>query len=354
MRFQKSPPPAPFSGRDRLMVLAMLVGLAIFFAVRVGSNPNFWKAVNSNPGEIEPAVNDDPAVLRPDENLFANSDGQASEPTGPVTIQSQADHSIPRKDLKDVRDNTMGIRSRELPSYYAALRFVQDTPIEQLQNHAETIPYTMLMAEPWVYRGKPITLKGRLRRLVPIKAGVNTHGIEQLYDAWVFTEDSGSNPFHVICSGKPANLEPAEVYRNDPPEVSLIGYFFKAQGYQSNGDGSEVVSLHTAPLVLAGTLSRTPIVVAETRDLAAEMVPWLWWFALGVGALLGMVLWNFAMSDWSFRQTRAHGILHPTPSPNFEGIDALSTSEMLYELSRDSNAGIAVDPFAPVEISRKD
>lgn len=354
MRFQKSPPPKPFSGRDRIIVLLFLGALGIFLAVRVGSNPKFWKAINKKPGETEPVINNDPSLLRNDENLFSNGGDLTPEPTGPVTIDAAPTLTIPRDKLKPVRDNTMGIRSKELPAYYATLRFVRDTSPADLNQMAERVPYTMLMAEPWVYRGKPIELKGRLRRLVPIKAGMNSHGLEQLYDAWVFTDDSGSNPFHVICSAPPKGVEPAEVYRNDPPEVSLVGYFFKTQGYQSQGDGSEAVSLHTAPLILAANLTTKPAVVAETRDLAAEMVPWLWWFALGVAALLGMVLWNFAMSDWSFRQTRAHGILHPQITPDFEGVDALSTSEMLYELSRDGNAGIIGDPFAIADVYSDD
>ncbi|MFK7819938.1 MAG: hypothetical protein AB8G99_14545 [Planctomycetaceae bacterium] len=345
MRFQKSPPPAPFSGRDRIMVFLCLGALAVFFAVRVASKPEFWKALNKKPGQQEVVqTNDDPSLLQGNENFFGDVGGQTGLPDEAPVIEAKTDLSIPRDKLKPVRDNTMGIRAKELPSYYATLDFAQKVEARSLLQNAEAVPYTMLMAEPWGYRGRPVSIKGRLRRFMPIKPGRNPYGLQQLYDAWVFTEDSGSNPIHVVCSGAPMGLKPAEVYRNDPPEVALVGYFFKTQGYQSAGDGSTEVSLHTAPLVLAGTMNYLPVAKGETRDIASEMVPWLWWFAIGVAALTVMVLWNFAMSDWTFRQTRAHGLLQPQGTPNFEGVDALSTNEMLYELAQDSTAGVYSEP----------
>jgi hypothetical protein len=322
------------------MVFLAIGALALFFAVKLGMDPKFRAALNKKPGQQNIVEqNQDPGLLRNDENFFGGGTSDAVASADPVAIGTGPDLSIPKDRLKPVRDNTMGIRAKELPSYYATLDYAQKVEMQSLVPNAERVPYTMLMAEPWVYRGKPVSIKGRLRRLVPITAGRNAFGLRQLYDAWVFTEDSGSNPIHVVCSAAPSGLQPAEVYRNDPPEVSLVGYFFKTQGYQSEGDGSTDVSLHTAPLVLAGSMNFTPVAKAETRDLASEMVPWLWWFAIGVAALTVMVLWNFAVSDWTFRQTRAHGLLHPQGSPNFDGVDALSTNEMLYELSLDSDAG---------------
>lgn len=341
MRFQKSPPPPPFGGRDRIMVFIFFGALAVFFAVYVTSKPGFWAAWKKNSNV---AGNNDPKVLRDDENLFATQtkDGTSvpEKPPAPVTIESNTELEIPKSALRPVRDNTMGVRTAELPSYFATLKYARDNASKLRAAKAREVPYTMLMAEPWVHRGgKPISVTGRLRGLKRRTVVPNDAGIDQVFDAWVFTRDSGSNPIHVVCLSVPREMLVPElgesvVFKENPPEVSLNGYFFKTHGYQSNGDGTSA-SLHTAPLVLASAMANVPVAQAETRDLASEMVPWLWWFAIGVAVVLAMVLWNFAVSDWSFRHTRAHGLLQGEGVPDFHGIDALSTNEMLRELSRE-------------------
>ncbi len=351
MRFQNSQPSPPFGGRDRVMVFMFLGALLIFFAVKVGSKPEFWKAMKKKPGDLmeHSEVDTNPAVLLDDQNLFTQGGTETIAPPATVSVTGDSELRIPKGNLKPVRDNTMGIRASERPSYYATLKYARETDPAWAAEKSQHIPYTMLMAEPWEHRGKLVSIKGRLRRLVPMAAGANRSGISTLYDAWVFSEDSGSNPIHVVCSTIPPGIEPAAMYNNNPPEVTLNGYFFKTQGYRSQGDGTENVSLHTAPLVLASGLNFIPVVQAESRDIASEMVPWLWWFAIGVAAVLGMVLWNFAISDWSFRHTRAHGLLHAEPVPDFRGVDALSTGEMLYEMSRDGDLPDQQDYLAPAD-----
>lgn len=346
MRFQKSqPPPSAFGGRDRVIVFLFFGVLAGFFAIKLGSDPKFWKAMRGEPAKPQTAdanrITIDPSALRPDENRFAppsETSPFGTQPEARIDIETAADLTIPKSDLKSVRDHTLGVRASEIPSYYATLKFARELSPIDMQEKARDIPYTMLMAEPWLHRGKLVSIEGRLRRLVPIPANANQVGVDQLYDAWVFTKDSGSSPVHVVCSAVPADLQPANLYSNNPPEVKLSGYFFKTQGYQSVGDGKREATLHIAPLVLAGSISHIPAVVTKTRDVASEMVPWLTWFALGTGGVLTLVLWNFAASDWAFRHTRAHGLLQPEATPvDFHGVDALSTDEMLHQLSSDSH-----------------
>lgn len=349
MRFQnpEQPPPAPFTGRDRIMVFVVLAAVVVVFAMKLGSNPKFWSALKGKPSEAiskaKTLRDPDTRMLRPDEVLIPSaSDANRAAPvlrSGPITLGD--DLVIPKSALKSVKDNSLGIRAAEREDYYATLSAAAQTPLGEQTLVAKRIPYTMLMAEPWEHRGKLVTIKGRLRRLKPVRANGNSFDIQQLYDAWIFTDDSGSSPYHVVCTSIPSDLSPADVFKRSPPEVQVTGYFFKSQGYAAQGDPKKKkkneVAMHSAPLLLASTMQMQAVAPVETRDIAAEMVPWLWWFAIGIGALLAVVLWNYAASDWTFRHTRAHGILRPETRPDFHGVDALSTEEMLRDLSRDGD-----------------
>ncbi len=335
MRFQKSQPDPPFGGRDRVVVLLFFGALVVFFGVYVSSKPGFWEAVRKDKDTNRPVADTkDPDALLGDEFFINRAPTQL--PDEPTQVTPSATLGIPRDQLKLVRDNTMGVRLAEQSAYYATLAAAQATTVEQQAELAEAIPYTVLMAEPWRHRGRLVSVTGKLRRLLPLTTEQNAQGITQLYEAWVFSSDSGSNPFRVVCSSVPKTLKFSPMYTENAPEVTLTGYFFKRQGYQSVGDGSRGASLHTTPLILAGNINLVPVVEAKTRDIASEMVPWLTWFTIGIGAVLAMVLWNFAASDWSFRHTRAHGLLKPQVTPDFHGIDALSTNEMLRQLSNEA------------------
>lgn len=350
MRFQKSEPTPPFGPRDRRIVFLFLGALGIFFVIQVASKPEFWKAMRGSKATetaqapAAPAP-DDGSQLRDDENIFASDSGGDSQTPfnaavdyAPISTKPDSEVRVPPDVLQSVRDNMLGIRAAERQAYYATLDYAKRLTPDALAAEAERVPYTMLMAEPASFRGRPVAIAGRLRRLVPLPSSDNAFGIEQLYEAWVFSSDSGSNPIRVVCSSIPDGIRPAEIYTENPPEVTLSGFFFKTQGYESRGDGTRAATLHTAPLVLASSFEHVPVVEAQTRDIASEMVPWLWWFAIGIGSLLALVLWNFAASDWTFRHTRAHGILQPDRSVDFEGVDAVTTSEMLQTLSTDGSS----------------
>ena len=331
MRFQQNKKPSePFGGRDRLIVLAFLVVLAMFFGVKVWFDLQDAEARRKSEVATQESAPLAPGDLLDDEILLSPS--STEEPAGAGGLSSGP--QMVASDFKSVRDNTLGVREAEIPAYHRALAVAQMTSVEEQKRAATKVPYGVLMTEPWKYRGKLISITGRVRRLLPLKTPSNPAGSGQLYDAWIFTPDSGSSPYHVVCSSIPEGIEPSELFNSDPPEVTLTGYFFKRQGYAA-GESEEDVALASAPLLLASGFELVPVVQAQTRDMASDMVPWLWWFALGIGAVLAMVFWNFAASDWAFRHTRAHTLLRPQTQPDFGAVDAVPTSEMLQDLSTD-------------------
>ena len=109
MRFQKSQPPPAFGGRDRLIVFMFFGVLAVFFAIKLGSDPKFWKAMRGETTKPTTAqttgeITIDPSALRSDENLFAPSTSRSSvfgtDPSPEVRIDATANLTIPKGDLK--------------------------------------------------------------------------------------------------------------------------------------------------------------------------------------------------------------------------------------------------------------
>ncbi len=351
MRFQKSDP-QPFSGRDRRIVFLFLGVLAVFFVVQLVSKPEFrraWSGAESaDSGKpVDQLGTPDDGALADDEIFIAQPESNSSDQAEAALAQpDEPDRrdglpGIPSSALSAVRDHTIGVRAAERSAFYSVLRAMRQRPASDLHPLAERIPYTMVMAEPARHRGRLVLIEGRLRRLVK-RRPLNEQAMgEVLYDAWIFTNDSGRNPWHVVCSAVPEDLRPAEAYSGEPPVVRIVGTFFKTEGYESKGDGQAGATLHLAPLLLAGELEVVPVAQAGTRDIASEMVPWLWWFAIAVGAVLAIVLWNFAVSDWTFRHTRAHHLLHGDGSPDFRSVTAVPTGEMLQDLSQDPDPGWA-------------
>ena len=116
-----------------------------------------------------------------------------------------------------------GIRAAESEAYYRVLdhaRQVEATRLEaaaarflQKRRNVAALPGTRKrpMADfpvfvdlynnvktPEIYHGQPVTLRGHLRKLVALPAGDNEYGIETLYEAWLYTQNSQQHPAVVI------------------------------------------------------------------------------------------------------------------------------------------------------------
>jgi hypothetical protein len=106
-----------------------------------------------------------------------------------------------------------------------------------------------LFTRPDVYRGRPVTIHGVMRKLTRFDLGENSLGLDEAYEGWVYTSDSQGHPVVVIFTSKDERLP---VKGDLQEEVRFTGYFFKMYGYEA------VDTARKAPLILAGEVECVP------------------------------------------------------------------------------------------------
>ena len=197
-------------------------------------------------------------------------------------------------DFAKVKDRTLKIPDDEFESYYRTLlhaKLVDLAAQKQLarefwrkRRKALKRPrplfvdlFKTLSENPRIYRGQAVTMSGTLRKLTVSQADpLNSFGIQNVYEGWIFAEDSQSNPTVVVFTENPDNLPDKGNEVSIPVEVT--GYVFKMYGYKAQ-DGK----LRIAPMLLAKTVRKMNVPEPESFPMA-----WVW---TGLGGLcLGIVL----------------------------------------------------------------
>jgi hypothetical protein len=202
--------------------------------------------------------------------------------------------------LKSITDNSIGIRFEEKDAYFRILELARQTPLAEqevfardlrefrrLENprYAKRKPdqfpaFVDLFQNPDVYRGRPVSLHGVMRRLTKFDPGPNARGIQDAYEGWVYTDDSQSNPAVVIFLSKPDGLK---VGGDLNEEVRLTGYFFKMYGYEAHDVARK------APLLLAGAVEWKP---AKPPYTPMKLGPEVYLLITLVILVLGFVMWQ--------------------------------------------------------------
>lgn len=194
---------------------------------------------------------------------------------------------IDKSYLDVVQDNTMGIRREEAKPYYWLLDHARSVAASKLEKTGRRdVLYLNLMTEPDQFRGEPITIEGDLWRLYEYEASRNDYGVERVYEGWVFTGDSANNPYRVVFTSLPRGIEPGENLRKP---VRLTGYFFKREGYPSNG------GVHFTPTLLARRITINPM--PNGIPLTSGIVPYMIVVIMAVGLGLLVTTVGFAVGD---------------------------------------------------------
>ncbi len=341
MRINSPRGPAPYlNRRDQLRMLAMVGLLAVVVvAMRWAAQPSSWYWLTGPPAdqvqrsgerrldEIDFSVRTErPGDLKPGEFRAVNEAEESAdigEATAPVTTDSLA---ISPRILKTVEDATVGLRSGEANAYYHVIASVRDNDPQRLQQAARSdLAFAELMIDPARYRGTIVTVVGELRRLQPFESGENNYGIGSLYEGWLFTSDSGNNPYRIVCLSVGEGVPTGEEL--DPPSyVRTTGYFFKKQGYLSQG------GLHTAPLILSREISlvQSAVVPIGSQTGGRYVVAVLVVMACGIALLL----WRFTQSDLRFgrRHVKAYVNLDEDQSARLNELPTVDVGELLRQM----------------------
>ncbi|GIX04897.1 MAG: hypothetical protein KatS3mg114_0766 [Planctomycetaceae bacterium] len=183
----------------------------------------------------------------PQPSTAGKSPGLVDAPTMAPAVEAmpQSTHplEIPQEWLQTIEDNTLGIRAKEATAFYGILRMLARLPQQVLEHAADREAlYINLMTDPERYRGRPVTIQGDMWRCYPVPIRDTTAGLSQLYEGWIFTADSGTHPYRVVCTALGMGLKTGEHLR---VPVKVTGIFFKREGYRTPG------GLHVAPTLLA-------------------------------------------------------------------------------------------------------
>ncbi|MEI8381946.1 MAG: hypothetical protein WCJ09_17585 [Planctomycetota bacterium] len=356
MRFEVSNSTPPHLNRRlqlRMLGFVALIGVIMFIMTAFQNPRNRNPKPPPLPGSPDPAVfkvEDDPdgPGLKPDEFLSPPDNSADPDPdqtvpkrrdpwkvpgqeTSPAESGDGLDQEIARLEttfdrgiLRRVKDNTLGIRRDEADAYYRLVYHASRVnPVELERAGFTDVLYINLMTEPDRYRGEPISIQGELWRLYEFQAGQNEFGLGTLYEGWIFTADSDRNPYRVVFTKLPRELEPGDNLRK---QVRVTGYFFKREGYPSKG------GMHVTPTLIANRV--VPYISPNAVPSTDAIVPYMIGLISAVGLAFLVTLVSFAISDRRAARTALLRELN-SPRPSFEGIDAppiLSVRESLRQL----------------------
>ena len=247
---------------------------------------------------------------------------------------------INKRYLDVVKDNTVGVRRDESEVFYWLLDHARRVPTATLGQAAEReVQYINLMTEPDRYRGEPITIEGDLWRLYEFTARPNAYGVTKLYEGWVFTGDSSHHPYRIVCTSLPTGVEPGENLRKP---VRITGYFFKREGYRSNG------GVHVAPTLLARRISINPM--PNGIPQTAGILPYMVGTIMAVGMALLVTIVGFAIGDQ--RSSRAGMLrLNQQPQVSLAGLQVpamISVEESLRQLAATEQNSAVNGAYGPL------
>ncbi len=241
----------------------------------------------------------------------AEATGLAAATADPAALDPKMLRAVvdPRYGLK-----TLGVRPEEREAYYYVLHKASTVDPKLLRQAARrfqdrrrarfpdrrvredpNVPFPVFVDlyrcsnQPHVYLGKPVTVEGHVRLLRQMTAGRNRYGIRTLYEAWLYTPDSQSNPICVVCTELPGGM--LEAFARSPSHVldgvSATGYFFKYMVYRAQD------AYRFAPLILAGRLQWQ----GQRREGGGVEPVWTVWevvlaAAAGAALLTGLLVWS--------------------------------------------------------------
>lgn len=276
-----------------------------------------WSLKQTRQPKLDPVL----AGRTPDEarrlkQLLNEPHETESTPLRDDTVRVVGDSSTPatpidKSLLASITDNTFGVTAAEKVAYDTFLAKVRDVPLTELERIAQAdVPFAVLMLDANRYRGEVLTVDGEIRRCQQIAGSLDE---PPTWEAWVFTTDSGLNPYRVVCLDLPVSIPLGDDLK-PPFRVRVTGYFFKRYSYATAND------FHTAPLLLAKTLT----VLSQPKSPAARPAGYSGSLTyLAIGILLTFLGVGVTVELIFRRRSRRRDVVssETTETPDFTWLD---------------------------------
>ncbi|MCA9231920.1 MAG: hypothetical protein KDA57_14825 [Planctomycetales bacterium] len=180
-------------------------------------------------------------------------------------------------DTSQVKDRTyFRPEERELWfEFFARLQKLEDDQL--VAQSVGVVSYAQLLKQPEVYRGRLVTIHGRVKREELQQPAGNQLGIAMYHRLWIQPLGGGQWPLVVYCLELPPEFPRGE---NLNTQVSVTGLFFKNWSYAYD-DG-----LGLAPVILANRFDWQP---SAARPLAKKTSAREWTMAITLAAAFAAI-----------------------------------------------------------------
>jgi hypothetical protein len=243
-----------------MVLMLLVVGMLMYRS----ADPNMWKWFATAPEKADKA---------PGPKRAEPADPEIAHPRGTDRVEKQEIEN----ELSLVEDKTE-LGKLELPAYYRMLEWSHRHSFEDLRQHAATdVRFKQIWAEPEKWRGQLVELRLHVRDVTQWDLENPTEGVETVYEAIGWTEESGSNPYLVVFAELPEGMQIGSDIRE---EITFVGYFLKLMYYKSRDNKSRA-----APLLI-GRVIRHENVAANFRKAEDTKNRGEFWITIAVGGVL--------------------------------------------------------------------
>jgi len=240
-----------------------------------------------------PSSNERPAPTDAESSLQLRAkDQRTAEPRlTPDSAPNKANQEEPVGDGWDaVRDNALFL-SAEQTAWFTAFARLQGVSVRQLTDDSVgAVSYVQLRSQPDFYRGKVVTVRGKIVQANRQQPAANELGLQSFYRVAIAPEGGGEWPIFAYCLSLPREFPTGEQVREP---VTLHGVFFKIWSYPY-GDGFGL-----APVLLTSTFDwQTRIQPAAQSPTHVDSIA----LACGVVACVIVALLAMALVLWQTRR----------------------------------------------------
>ncbi|WP_139228422.1 hypothetical protein [Planctomicrobium piriforme] len=195
--------------------------------------------------------------------------------------------------FRDIRDKSP-ISVEEMPSYWRLFRWSRAQKRADLDQRAQRdLFFTQLWEQPKKYRGKPVSLKLHVRRVLSFDAPENSAGVKKVYELWGVTDESRAHPYVVLTDELPPGFPEGAAVDAD---ARFTGYFLKIMGYEASD------AQRGAPLLI-GKLKGLPSAGLPARDPKAARQEF--WQSVIIGLVVIGILAALPYIPWPWRKKAA-------------------------------------------------
>jgi len=283
--------------RRRLFWLAMPAGVLLVTGLGWVERDWFPRPRASAPPPIDTRLE---AVAGPpprgDEVVM---EGDAEPPGAASAVGRAADAAS----LARVRDATV-FRDADNDAWFQVWKTIRAGDADAaLAAAARDVSFRELFGQPKFFRGRPVRMKGRLRRTERLAAPRNDESVEEYWQCWLEPAGGPPSPVVIQCLSLPEGM-PAGMAIDEPVEVT--GYFFKNFAYNAAD------AIRVAPVIMTGRPFWRPAVPRSPRGLA------------GPGAATLVIAASLAAAVGAAWLGSAAGRRRsPAPESRVAGLDAL-------------------------------